>query len=242
MKKATSEQVFEKLQAQLKKNRNGAIKFELSGFEIIVKQNNVVGNILEEWLDKWMTEMGFSHDYNHAQSAPDFWLDIDNHDTEWLEIKAFTGSPNFDIANMMSYITEVIEKPWKLHSKYLCLKYKMDEDTGIVTVSDVWLKSVWEISCPSAKWAVKVQDKKGVIYNLRPATWYSTSTSYPIFKCLEHFLSALDYVLKTYSPTAKIGMTWRKDVVKAYQKHFGQTLDIPLWQDIAEQYAEKNEK
>ena len=81
MKKATSEQVFEKLQKQLKKNRNGAIKFELSDFEIIVKQNNVVGNILEEWLDKWMTEMGFSHDYNHAQSAPDFWLDVDNHDT-----------------------------------------------------------------------------------------------------------------------------------------------------------------
>lgn len=124
MKKATSEQVFEKLQKQLKKNCNGAIKFELSDFEIIVKQNNVVGNILEEWLDKWMTESGFSHDYNHAQSSPDFWLDVDNHDTEWLEIKAFTGSPNFDIANMMSYITEVIEKPWKLHSKYLCLKYK----------------------------------------------------------------------------------------------------------------------
>lgn len=242
MKKATSEQVFEKLQKQLKKNRNGAIKFELSDFEIIVKQNNVVGNILEEWLDKWMTEMGFCHDYNHAQSAPDFWLDSDNHDTEWLEIKAFTGSPNFDIANMMSYITEVVEKPWKLHSKYLCLKYKMDEESGIVTVSDAWLKSVWEISCPSSKWAVKVQDKKGVIYNLRPAVWYSQATQYPVFQSLEHFLSALDYVLKTYSPTAKIGMTWRKDVIKAYKKHFGKTLDIPLWQDIAEMYAEREKE
>ena len=242
MKKATSEQVFEKLQEQLKKNRNGAIKFELSDFEIIVKQNNVVGNILEEWLDKWMTEMGFSHDYNHAQSAPDFWLDTDNHDTEWLEIKAFTASPNFDIANMMSYITEVLEKPWKLHSKYLCLKYKMDEETGIVTVSNAWLKSVWEISSPSAKWAVKVQEKKGMIYNLRPATWYSQSTQYHVFQNLEHFLSALDYVLKTYPSTARIGMTWRKDIIKAYKKHFGKTLDIPLWQDIAEQYAAKEKE
>lgn len=240
MKKATSEQVFEKLQKQLKKNNNGAIKFELSDFEIIVKQNNVVGNILEEWLDKWMTGMGFSHDYNHTQSSPDFWLDVDNHDKEWLEIKAFTSSPNFDIANMMSYITEVIEKPWKLHSKYLCLKYEMNEETGIVTICNAWLKSVWEISCPSAKWAVKVQDKKGVIYNIRPATWYSSSASYPIFQCLEHFLSALDYVLKTYSPTAKIGMTWRKDIIKSYKKHFNKTLDIPLWQDIAELY-DKNE-
>ena len=36
-------------------------------------------------------------------------------------------------------------------------------------------------------------------------------------------------------------MTWRKDVANAYKKHFGQTLDIPLWQDIAEQYAEKED-
>lgn len=217
-------------------------KVKVGSFDISIGQNEIITYIIKEWLDKWMTESGFSHDYNHAQSSPDFWLDVDNHDTEWLEIKAFTGSPNFDIANMMSYITEVIEKPWKLHSKYLCLKYKMDEESGIVTVSDVWLKSVWEISCPSSKWAVKVQDKKGVIYNLRPATWYSLSTQYPIFQSLEHFLSALDYVLKTYSPTAKIGMTWRKDVIKAYKKHFGKTLDIPLWQDIAELYSEREKE
>ena len=59
--------MFEKLQKQLKKNNNGAIKFELSDFEIIVKQNNVVGNILEEWLDKWMTGMEYSDDYNNTQ-------------------------------------------------------------------------------------------------------------------------------------------------------------------------------
>lgn len=217
-------------------------KVKVGSFDISIGQNEIITYIIKEWLDKWMTESGFSHDYNHAQSSPDFWLDVDNHDTEWLEIKAFTGSPNFDIANMMSYITEVIEKPWKLHSKYLCLKYKMDEESGIVTVSDAWLKSVWEISCPSSKWAVKVQDKKGVIYNLRPATWYSKSTQYPIFQSLEHFLSALDYVLKTYSPTAKIGMTWRKDVIKAYKKQYGKTLDIPLWQDIAELYAEREKE
>lgn len=217
-------------------------KVKVGSFDISIGQNEIITYIIKEWLDKWMTESGVSHDYNHAQSYPDFWLDVNNHDTEWLEIKAFTGSPNFDIANMMSYITEVIEKPWKLHSKYLCLKYKMDEESGIVTVSDAWLKSVWEISCPSSKWAVKVQDKKGVIYNLRPASWYSKSTQYPIFQSLERFLSALDYVLKTYSPTAKIGMTWRKDVIKAYKKQYGKTLDIPLWQDIAELYAEREKE
>ena len=42
MKKATSEQVFEKLQSQLKKNRNGAIKFELSDFS----NHNAFKNIL----------------------------------------------------------------------------------------------------------------------------------------------------------------------------------------------------
>ena len=34
----------------------GTIKFNLRDFMITVEQNNIVGNVLEEWLDKWMTE------------------------------------------------------------------------------------------------------------------------------------------------------------------------------------------
>lgn len=155
-----------------------------------------------------------------------------------MEIKSFTGSANFDIANFMSYIQEVIDKPWKLHSKYLCIKYTMNPETGIVTIDDVWLKNVWEISCPSNSWAVKVQDKKRVIYNLRPATWYSAGrTQYKVFESLTDFLSALDYVIKTYPATSQIGLTWRNKVAKSYREYFGKDISIPLWQDIAEKYS-----
>ena len=43
----------------------GSIRFNLKDYEIVVEQNNVVGNILEEWLDKWMTSNGFEHIHNY---------------------------------------------------------------------------------------------------------------------------------------------------------------------------------
>lgn len=235
--RTTVENLFETLKRELDADNRGVIQFTLAQVGIIVKQNNVVGNIIEEWLDSWMSEHDFNHRYNRGQCSPDFWLDLDDMNKDWLEIKSFTGGANFDIANFMSYIQEVIDKPWKLDSTYLCLKYTMDENTGIVTIDNVWLKKVWEISSPSKTWAVKVQDKKNVIYNLRPASWYSDRPVFETFKSKEHFLSALDFLIKTYPPTSAIGMNWRSKVVKAYKEHTGETLLIPLWQDIAEEYG-----
>lgn len=239
--KATIENIYEVLKGELEQDNTGKIQFTLADVSIIVKQNNVVGNIIEEWLDSWLTEHDFDHTYNHGQSSPDFWMNLDNLNEEWLEIKSFTGSANFDIANFMSYIHEVIDKPWKLHSKYLCIKYTMDALTGIITIDDVWLKNVWEISCPSNSWAVKVQDKKQVIYNLRPATWYSMGrTKYKVFESLPDFLSALDFVIKTYPATSRIGLTWRSKVERRYREYYGESLTIPLWQDIAQKYNWEN--
>ena len=81
----------------------GKIVFTLKDYPITVEQNNVVGNILEEWLDKWLTEKGITHIHNHKQASPDFWLNPDDLENDWLEIKSFTGSPNFDIAASVSY-------------------------------------------------------------------------------------------------------------------------------------------
>ena len=51
-----------------------------------VKQNNVVGNIIEEWIDSWLTEHDFDHIYNHGQCSPDFWLNPDDMNDKWLDI------------------------------------------------------------------------------------------------------------------------------------------------------------
>ncbi len=121
----------------------GSVRFNLRDFGITVEQNNIIGNIFEEWLDKWMTSKGIVHIHNQKQSSPDFWLNPNDLKSNWLEVKSFTGSPNFDIAAFRSFINLVIEKPWKLQSKYLLVKYKMEN--GVVEIEQIWLKNLWEI-------------------------------------------------------------------------------------------------
>ena len=71
--KVTAEEIYEALKNDFGfVNSNGYITFNLKDFRIIVEQNNVVGNIIEEWLAKWMAEKGFEHIHNHKQASPDF--------------------------------------------------------------------------------------------------------------------------------------------------------------------------
>lgn len=215
----------------------GEILFKLNDISIVINQNNVVGNILEEWLDKWMTESGIPHVHNEGQSSPDFWLNPSDLNNDWLEVKSFTGSPNFDIAAYNSFINLILQKPNKLQSPYLLIKYKMD--SGRVTIQDCWLKKIWEISSPSEKWSVKVQDKKGIIFNIRPSVWYSDKTDYPTFESLEDFLSALEEVVYTYPDTHAKGATWKRELIKSYKDFYGLELNIPRWIDIAHKYKKR---
>lgn len=218
-------------------NAKGYIHFTLKDYDIIVKQNNVVGNIIEEWLANWFDSKNFATVHNVGQDSPDFWLGVEppanNHN--WLEVKTFTEAPNFDIANFRSYINEVIEKPYKLHSKYLCIKYSTKDD-GTILVDNIWLKNVWEISSPSRKWSIKVQDKRGMIYNIRPATWYSERPNFPTFKSLEHFLSALEETIYKYGETHSLAERWKDRLVNKYEAYYGISLNIPRWYDIQGEY------
>lgn len=219
------------------KGATGNIMFTLKDIAIVVNQNNVVGNILEEWIEKWMQENNVPHRHNKGQTSPDFWLNIDSETEDWLEVKSFTGSPNFDIAAYNSFINLILQKPYKLQSSYLLIKYKMEE--GIVFIEDCWLKKIWEISAPSEKWPIKVQDKKNIIFNIRPAVWYSEHTSFPTFECLEDFLSALEEVIYVYPDTHAKGATWKKELIKSYQEHYGIELNIPRWMDIKDRYKKR---
>lgn len=215
-------------------NATGSIQFNLRDFNITVEQNNIVGNILEEWLAKWMNSRKFTHIHNHKQSSPDFWLNPDNLECDWLEIKSFTGSPNFDLAAFRSYINEVIDKPYKLHAKYILIKYKMED--GVVTIENFWLKNVWEISCSSENWPIRVQYKNKVIVNLRPAVWYSKNISNPHFECLEDFLAALEETIYKYHDTRNVAENWSKRLCENYSKFFNKSIIIPRWYDIKDKY------
>lgn len=212
----------------------GSIRFNLKDYEITVEQNNVVGNIVEEWLDKWLTSKNIPHVHNPGQSSPDFWLNPDNRETDWLEVKHFTGSPNFDIAAFRSFIKLIIDKPYKLQSKYLLVKYKMKN--GIVTIEDFWLKKIWEICCTSDRFPIKVQCKSGVINNIRPATWYSDRAEFPVFESLEDFLSALEQTIYKYHDTNHLAETWLDNVINSYKRFYGVELDVPRWNYIKSKY------
>lgn len=232
----TAEEIYDKLRDDFGLNgAEGSVRFSLGDFKIKVEQNNIIGNILEEWLGKWMTKEGIAHIHNEKQSSPDFWLNPEDKDTDWLEIKSFTGSPNFDIAAFRSFINLVLDKPQKLHSKYLLIKYSMQG--GTVTIEDFWLKNIWEICCPSERYPIKSQVKQGVIVNIRPATWYSAQTGFQTFRSLEHFLSALEQTIYTYHETRHLAEIWMPRLISAYKKRYGKELSIPRWMDIKDEYA-----
>ena len=241
--KVSAEQLFDILKNEFHFiGADGYIRFNLRSYDIIVEQNNVVGNILEEWLAKWLKSTGIEHIHNPGQSSPDFWLDKDNLKNEWLEVKAFTGNANFDIGSFRGYINEVVENPWKLHAKYLLLKYKM-ETGGLVKIEDFWLKNVWEISCSSNSWPIKVQYRNKVINNIRPASWYSDKSDFSTFECLEDFLSALEQTIYDYHDTrTTIAETWAKRLCHNYQEYYGKELILPRWMDIRDKYPKRQLK
>lgn len=159
-----------------------------------------------------------------------------NLESDWLEVKSFTGSPNFDIAAFRSFINLVIEKPWKLHSKHLLIKYKMQD--GVVEIEQVWLKNLWEICSTSSAWPVKVQYKNKVIVNIRPATWYSERADFKPFESLEDFLAAMEETIYQYPDTrVTIALNWKRNLINSYERHYGKRLSIPRWSDIASKYS-----
>ncbi len=235
--KISAEQLYEALRDDFGlMNADGEITFRLKDFRITVEQNNVVGNIVEEWLAKWMRDKDFYFVHNHGQKSPDIWLDPDNLENDWLEVKSFTGSPNFDIGSFRGYINEIIDKPYKLNAKYLLIKYRM-EDGGRVVIEDFWLKNVWEISSPMSSWPIRVQYRNRVISNLRPSLWYSDRVDYPSFRSLEHYLAALEQTIYRYHDTNAIADTWLERLVASYSRHYGIQLSVPRWNDIKSQYG-----
>lgn len=218
-------------------NATGYIAFSLKDISIRVKQNDVVGNILEEWLHKWLLNNGFDVIHNTSQNPPDFWLNREDRESDLLEVKSFYNSPSFDIASFMSYINELSVKPYRIFSDYLIFKYDMDSTTGDVSIKNMWLRKVWELCAPSERFPIKTQYRNGQIVNIRPATWYSPNPKYPTFTCKEHFLAALEETIYQYAETHARAATWKRDFCSNYYRKYGEQLVIPRWNDIKAEYG-----
>ena len=181
----------------------GQIRFFFGDVDIIVKQKDVVGNIIQEWLQGWFDKRGIEYaPSENTQMPPDFFLNPDDKTTGLLEVKAFNIN-----------------------------------DAGVVTIKDLWLKKVWQITRRMKNWAVNLQIKKGVVHKIRPGKWYSNRTeNIPMFRSLEDFISAIEETVYQNPETHGRAAIWRRQFLASYEAHYGVRLDIPRWSDIEGQY------
>lgn len=226
--KVTGEQLYKKLVEEHKIiGEKAVINFSLKNLTISVETKDTVGNLLQEWLKAWMRKENIDFEENtNSQSFPDFYLDIENKRRGLLEVKSFDWDrgPGFDLANFDSYCNSLLENSYRIDSDYLIFAYQMEGSE--ITIKNVWLKKIWQLSCPSGTYPIKVQEKKQVIYNLRPGTWYSERTTYKPFISKEEFLSALNETRYLYPQTRHGNGHWLKNVLKNYEAHTGVSMAV----------------
>jgi len=170
----------------------GGTTFNIGDISISVTGKDGLGGLIEEWFGMWAANNGFCiHDPKKdggSQAFPDYYVGSDE---GFLEIKAFdyTAGANFDLANFQSYCESVANMPERTDSDYLIFGYTLTGSS--LKIEKIWLKKIWEITCPSERWPLKTQTKRNVIYNIRPASWDSVSSTYKTFGTKEEFIDAL---------------------------------------------------
>lgn len=236
----TAQQIYDKLvNEQQILTAKGQIKFHLLDVEIVVKRKDVVGNIIQEWLEGWLVENKIEFAPNpNTQMPPDIFLNPDDLTTGLLEIKAFNreSSPAFDIADFKAFINELIDKPYHLETDYLIFGYIMNEDTGDVIIRDIWLKKIWEITRPMDNWPITVQYKNNILTKMRPGTWYGRSRHFRFFESMEDYLAALEETIYQYRETRVQGDQWRNRFKRSYKNHYGVEIEFPAWREVKEHY------
>lgn len=226
--KVSAEQLYKKLVTDYKLvGQKGRITFTLKDITVKIETKDTVGNLIQEWLKEWMKSEKIEFEENpNTQTFPDIFLDTKDHKKGLLEIKTFDfdRGPGFDLANFDSYSNSLLTNAYRVDSDYLILAYQM---TGSeITIKDVWLKKIWELSGGSSTYPLKVQEKKKVIYNIRPIIWYSERSKFGAFKSREEFLSALNETRYQYSKTHHDNSHWLKGVIKNYKAHTGSSLVV----------------
>ncbi len=188
--------IYQKLDS-IKTTLEGSTVFQFAGISVDVEGKDGIGGLIEEWVGIWAIAQGFDiKKAAESQAFPDYFVGENN---ALLEIKAFNynASANFDIANFESYCSSLAHNPSRLYSDYLIFGYEIIGHR--ISIKDIWLKKIWEITCPSERWPLKTQTKRNVIYNIRPASWYSSRSTYKAFNSPEAFVNALYETQEMYT-------------------------------------------
>lgn len=225
MKYISAQGIIDLLKEQNIDNAVGQITMSLNGTEVVIKQNDIIGNALQEWLGQFLMENDIYFRSAKGQTFPDFYLS-ESDEKNLCEMKTYYATRNaaFDVANYFGYVDSLKEKPWRLDSDYLIFAYFSDEQ-GNITIKDMWCKKVWEITGPAQDFALKCQRKKGQIYNIRPANWKENSRgSLKPFTCKEEFVAALYKTHLSESNQTKVSKSWLDKVIAGYASFSGEDI------------------
>lgn len=226
--KVSAEQLYKKLVNDYNViGQKGKITFKLKDITVEIETKDTVGNLIQEWLKEWMKSEDIDFEENpNSQTFPDIFLDSTDHKKGLLEIKTFDfdRGPGFDLANFDSYNNSLLTNSYRVDSDYLIIAYQMKGSE--ITIKDVWLKKIWELAGASSTYPLKVQEKKKVIYNIRPIIWFSERSKFVPFKSKEAFLHALNETRYQYPKTHHDNAHWLKTVIKNYKEHTGSILVI----------------
>lgn len=237
----TAQEIYDKLlNEDMIKTVKGQIKFNLGDVKITIKKKDVVGNILQEWLEGWLLKREIEFDTNpNTQMPPDFFLVPENHSIGLLEVKAFNkeGNPGFDIADFKAFVKELVEKPYYLETDFLIFGYIMDENTGDVIVKDLWLKKIWEITKPMSNWPITVQYKNKTLNKMRPGNWYTTRGNNQVFESKEDYLAAFEETIYQNPDTREQSAQWKNSFKRSYRNHYGYDINFPRWDEIKSKYG-----
>jgi NgoBV restriction endonuclease len=176
---------------------------------------------LQEWLKEWLLQKNlYFRTPANTQAFPDFLLSESN-TSDFLELKTFNvdASPAFDIANFDSYCTSLLTIPERIDADYLILSYRMIDSS--LSIDNIWLKKVWELTSPSGQDPIKLQVKRSQIYNLRPCTWYSSRLQYQPFENRKDFLKAIAQTHDLYPQCDQYKKDWLSIVSTKYLKNAG---------------------
>ena len=203
------------------KRKIGSVEIKLGDISAKYNGKDAIGDLLQEWLGEWMKSKNYYFRTKvNTQEFPDFLLSESN-TKDFLELKTFNAnaSPAFDIANFDSYCTSLLTIPERIEADYLIFSYKMENSE--LSIDNVWLKKVWEMSSPSGQDPIKLQVKRNQIYNIRPCTWYSTRLKFQPFDNKTDFLNAISETHKDYPQCDQYKTNWLKIVSKKYFENTG---------------------
>lgn len=233
VKYITAPEIIDMLKVQKIDEAVGQIKMSLNGTDVVIRQNDIIGNALQEWLGQFLKENGIYFRSAKGQTFPDFYLS-ESDERNLCEMKTYYATRNaaFDVANYFGYVDSVREKPWRLDSDYLIFAY-ISDDEGNISIQDMWCKKVWEITGPAQDFALKCQRKKGQIYNIRPANWKENNRGkLKPFTCKEEFIAALYKTHLSDTNQTKVSKAWLDDVIVEYEKYSGENMAARIMQYV----------